>query len=78
VAVPRLLTKVVDPGVLPLGQEAWGASSLPLPPGAPQEWTNVFTGETLRAGVENKKPVLRLQHVFRDFPVALLAGSAED
>ena len=78
VAVPRLLTKVVDPGVLPLGQEAWGASSLPLPPGAPQEWTNVFTGETLRAGVENKKPVLRLQHLFRDFPVALLAGSAED
>ncbi len=77
VAVPRLLTKVVDPGMLPLGQEAWGASSLPLPPGVPPEWTNVFTGETLRAGVENKKPVLRLQHVFLDFPVALLAGFAE-
>lgn len=75
VAVPRLLTKVVDPGSVPLGQEAWGASSLPLPPGGPQVWTNVFTGETLRAGMENKKPVVRLQQVFRDFPVALLSGS---
>ncbi len=77
-AVPRLLTKIVDPGSLPLGQDAWGASGLTLPAGAPQEWANVLTGETLRAGVENKKPVLRLQNVFRDFPVALLAGRSGD
>jgi (1->4)-alpha-D-glucan 1-alpha-D-glucosylmutase len=77
VAVPRLLTKIVDPGSLPLGQETWGASSLPLPPGAPQSWTNVLTGERLHAGVENKKPVIRLQHLFRDFPVALLSGDSD-
>ncbi len=77
VAAPRLMTKLMKPGALPLGQEVWGTSTLPLPMEAPRNWTNVFTAETIKVVGEQKKPALRLHRIFQSFPVALFAGAPE-
>jgi (1->4)-alpha-D-glucan 1-alpha-D-glucosylmutase len=61
VAVPRLLTSLVKPGVFPLG-DAWGAAAL-RGGGA---WKNVFTGATIEGDT------LPLAKVFEQFPVAVL------
>ncbi|MCU1245121.1 MAG: malto-oligosyltrehalose synthase, partial [Acidobacteria bacterium] len=61
VAVPRLTTKLVKPGVMPLG-EVWGDAALPVA----GRWRNAFTGELLE-GAE-----LPLSGVFSAFPVAIL------
>ena len=63
VAVPRLVTKLVEPGTCPLG-EVWGDRVIAVPAGA--TWRNVFTGETLSGDS------LRLAEVFATFPVAML------
>ncbi|HSE48292.1 MAG TPA: malto-oligosyltrehalose synthase [Terriglobales bacterium] len=54
----------------PLG-EAWGAAELALPPGAPLEYENVFTGEIVR---QTPQRTLLCREVFASFPVALLRG----
>ncbi len=41
----------------------FGSTAVDLPPG---RWTNIFTGETVNGGM------MRAQHVFHKFPVALL------
>jgi (1->4)-alpha-D-glucan 1-alpha-D-glucosylmutase len=61
VAVPRLLTALVKPGVFPLG-DVWGDAALPRG----GTWKNVFTGAT----IEGDK--LPLAKVFEQFPVAVL------
>jgi (1->4)-alpha-D-glucan 1-alpha-D-glucosylmutase len=61
VAVPRLLTSLVKPGVFPLG-DVWGAASLH----AGGKWKNVFTGATIEGDT------LPLAKVFEQFPVAVL------
>ena len=72
VAVPRLLTKLVRAGTLPLGRRVWGDDLLLLPDGVPERWLNVFTGESLRMSGTGKG--LALSDIFCIFPVALLAG----
>jgi len=44
----------------------WGDTALQLPSGAPQKWTNIFTGVTGH--------VPSISEILRDFPVALLEG----
>jgi (1->4)-alpha-D-glucan 1-alpha-D-glucosylmutase len=61
VAVPRLVTALVKPGVFPLG-DVWGDAALPRG----GTWKNVFTGAT----IEGDK--LPLAKVFEQFPVAVL------
>ncbi|MBI2090940.1 MAG: malto-oligosyltrehalose synthase [Deltaproteobacteria bacterium] len=73
VAVPRLTAKLVAPGKLPLGGEAWGESDLVLPHRAPKRWLNVFTGEELEVSLSERKGLLRLASLCQSFPVALLA-----
>jgi (1->4)-alpha-D-glucan 1-alpha-D-glucosylmutase len=64
IAVPRLFTRLVKPGVLPLGDRAWStAPPLPNPGGA---WRNIYTGERLEG------PSLALRDVFASFPIAVL------
>lgn len=70
VVIPRLLTKLVRVGAIPVGQEVWGEDLLLLPEGIPEHWLNVFTGERLR--VSDTKKELRLSDILRRFPVALL------
>ena len=72
-AVPRWLAGVAAPGTLPLGG-TWGDTEIALPGDAPRQWTNLFTGENLCGG----GPALPAGDLFRDFPVALLRGSAAE
>ncbi|MFC1909254.1 malto-oligosyltrehalose synthase [Chloroflexota bacterium] len=68
--VPRLLTRLVDVGTFPVGQQVWGDDILELPEGTPKHWLNVLTGETLKASSGRKG--LSLSEIFHVFPVALL------
>jgi len=74
VAVPRLLTGLIrEPGIMPLGREAWGDSSLAAP--FTEEGTsyrNIFTGENLIVPKKDNALVLPLAEVFASSPVALL------
>jgi (1->4)-alpha-D-glucan 1-alpha-D-glucosylmutase len=72
-AVPRLLSRVIDVGELPLGEIAWGDAQLYVPAGGPgRRWHNVFTGETVTAAEQDGQVGMRLADVFAHFPVALL------
>ena len=71
--VPRLLTKLVGVGILPLGPQVWGKSLLLLPEDAPEHWLNVFTGENLTVSMPTKG--VPLSRIFSLFPVALLASN---
>ncbi len=72
VVVPRLLTRLVRVGGIPVGQDVWGEDLLLLPDGVPKHWLNVFTGEKLKvAGATNG---LKLCNILCRFPVALFIG----
>ncbi|HSP33792.1 MAG TPA: malto-oligosyltrehalose synthase [Thermoanaerobaculia bacterium] len=64
VAVPRLTTKLTNPGAPSLG-EAWGDAKLPVD--ARGEFRDIFTGATLQ--IDGAVP---LAHVFARFPVSVL------
>ncbi len=76
-AVPRLVTCLVKrPNALPLGEEAWGGTWLPLPSGiAARRFRNCFTGERLEAVEREGQPGLPLAEMLRHFPVALLLSA---
>jgi (1->4)-alpha-D-glucan 1-alpha-D-glucosylmutase len=75
VAVPRLLSRLVDPGEPPIGRAVWGPGNLVLPRSAPASWRNVLTGETTTARSTGRIRTIRLENVFHSFPVALLEGT---
>jgi len=70
IVIPRLLTKLVRAGTLPLGQRVWRNDFLFLPRGAPERWLNIFTGENLNTPSKEKN--LLLSNVLRIFPIAML------
>jgi (1->4)-alpha-D-glucan 1-alpha-D-glucosylmutase len=72
---PRLTTRLVPTGRLPVGKTAWKDTSILLPKGAPNEWRNVLTGESLAVaeGPEGRK-MLPMASVLKRFPVALLSA----
>jgi len=75
VAVPRftytLMRGAMDGEMrMPLG-DVWGATELAPPPGAPQEFENVLTGEIVRQTANRS---LLCRELFARFPVALLHG----
>ena len=73
VVIPRLLTRLIQPGGLPVGHAAWGEDYLLLPENAPLSWVNIFTGENIKASkAENGLAVSEVLHVF---PLALLFGT---
>jgi (1->4)-alpha-D-glucan 1-alpha-D-glucosylmutase len=73
IAVPRLLSPLVNTGEFPLGSRVWGRGMIVLPSQAPHRWRNVFTDQTLKIKVEKSKRLLPLSQIFGDFPVALFA-----
>jgi (1->4)-alpha-D-glucan 1-alpha-D-glucosylmutase len=73
VVAPRLLSRVVDPGNMPLGRDVWTTASVELPPGAPKEWQDVITGQPFRSAKRAGQQVLRAADLFRCFPVSLCA-----
>lgn len=74
-AVPRLLSRVVDPGQMPLGHAVWTATAIELPPDSPFEWHDVISGHSLRTAKRSGKPILRAADLFRRLPVALCTSA---
>lgn len=75
VIIPRLLTGLVAEGVPPLGEPVWGDDQVLLPPGLPESWCNVLTGEELRAAPTARGGLsLPVADLLRSFPAALLEG----
>jgi (1->4)-alpha-D-glucan 1-alpha-D-glucosylmutase len=63
---PRFVTKLAGTGRFPVGRRVWRNTELALPEGAPLEWRNAFTGESISSG--------RLAELLRDFPVGLFVA----
>jgi (1->4)-alpha-D-glucan 1-alpha-D-glucosylmutase len=70
VAVPRFAYAMMGGKPSASLEEAWGNSAINIPEEGPQEFTNVFTGETVRA----EGCSLLCRELFHQFPVALLYG----
>lgn len=67
---PRFFSRLVGEEELPLGRQVWEDTGVPLPPGAPTVWRNVFTDQEV-AAVDRS---LLVADALADFPVALLIG----
>ena len=50
----------------------WADTALTLPPNAPRQWTNLFTGAKIDATPHSYKQVLDVSQALDSFPVALL------
>jgi (1->4)-alpha-D-glucan 1-alpha-D-glucosylmutase len=73
VAAPRLLTRVIDLGELPLGTQAWPEGLLALPEGvAATRWRDVFSGQVVLTAEHEGRPSFQLADLFSHFPAALL------
>ncbi|MBV8488510.1 MAG: malto-oligosyltrehalose synthase, partial [Planctomycetaceae bacterium] len=65
IAVPRLTTRLVEPGQMPLGPEVWNDTELELPgvsPGA--VFQNIFTGEKLKTSSRQGATILPAAELF--------------
>ena len=70
---PRLVLQLTSGGDrLPLGEEVWEDTSLPLPAGG--SYVDAFTGARHELGTENA-PALSLSRALSVFPVALLESN---
>jgi len=67
VAVPRLMSQLTKAGTPALGR-VWADTVLQLPPQAPQQWRNVFTGKAVSTP--------KLADIFSELPFALLERAA--
>ena len=74
VVVPRLLTRLVPFGTPPLGKQTWGDDLLLMPDGAPKNWSNIFTHESLHASAPGN--CLPVSQIFYTFPVAVLTNAS--
>jgi len=70
IAIPRLMTKLVRVGAMPMGQRVWGDDLLILPGGVPERWLNIFTGKIFK--ISDAGAGLPLSSALSTFPVALL------
>lgn len=71
VAVPRYSCTLMNSALQAPLSDVRGQAELQLPPHAPDEFVNVFTGEIVRAGAGRS---LLCREVFAHFPVALLGS----
>jgi (1->4)-alpha-D-glucan 1-alpha-D-glucosylmutase len=71
VVVPRFAYTLMKGEVQPPLATAWGEAQVALPPHAPNEFVNEFTGEIVR---KTATGALLCREVFARFPVALLRG----
>ncbi len=73
-AVPRLITHLVHHGQFPIGREVWEDTVIMLPKGAPANWRNILTDETVIAREAGANLVLDAAAVFATLSVAALAS----
>ena len=62
-------------GEFPLGS-SWPGTTIPLPEGAPDRWTDVLTGRTVAVVGSGAGAFLRVDEVLEDLPAAVLHASA--
>ncbi|MEW6386209.1 MAG: malto-oligosyltrehalose synthase [Thermodesulfobacteriota bacterium] len=74
--VGRFFHTLAPPEALPLGPGVWQEGRLNLPPEAPPDWLNVFTGESLAAPRSHSLRSLALREIFQHLPIALLWGKS--
>ena len=73
---PRLTTRLVATGRLPVGTAVWKDTSLLLPAEAPETWRNVLTEENLTvSGSADGQKSLALADALQRFPAALLTAT---
>lgn len=71
---PRLTTHLAPSGRMPLG-ELWQDTAMLLPPNAPAQWCDAFTGESIALGESaDGTRTLLLSRLLKRFPLALLAS----
>ncbi len=77
-AVPRFLTGLISGNsAVPFGKGVWDDTMLMLPNEMPGgTYRNVFTGELLTAGAQNREEGIVVADIFGNFPVALLERSS--
>ncbi|MDD2903156.1 MAG: malto-oligosyltrehalose synthase [Syntrophales bacterium] len=74
IGVSRLIHPF-NSGTLALAPEAWDESFLTLPPDAPRQWTDIFTGARVDSVWVKKTKVIPFKSLFPNLPVALLTGT---
>jgi (1->4)-alpha-D-glucan 1-alpha-D-glucosylmutase len=72
VVVPRLTANLPRESFFPLKEASWGSTSIALPPSAPVNWRNVFTGEDFSTSRARRKKLLAAASIFSRLPFALL------
>ena len=68
--MPRFATQLSVATRPPTGLRAWLDTTLVLPAGAPKQWKNIITGESVNAADGS----LLMSRVMEHFPMALLAA----
>ncbi len=68
--VPRFVSTLAEPDVLPLGDAVWGDTRICLPNDFPTRWNNPVTDESVAA-----KDSLSVGQILNTFPVAFLTAS---
>jgi len=74
IVFPRFLTQLIpDPATLPVGEQIWGQTWIPLPSDlATRSFRNVFTQEIVAPQKDSDMVGLLITNVFSHFPFALL------
>ncbi|KKD34686.1 MAG: malto-oligosyltrehalose synthase [Limnoraphis robusta] len=67
VVIPRFLTRVVEPGKFPIGDEVWGDTAIEIPQGSESDWCEVITDSKIAAN-----NVIPVRAILQHFPVGLL------
>lgn len=69
IIAPRLLTKLVQEGENPLGEQVWRETRICLPSGSSLVWKNAITQQKFKG---EREDTLWIRDVLNHFPVALL------
>jgi (1->4)-alpha-D-glucan 1-alpha-D-glucosylmutase len=64
---PRFLTRLIQPGELPLGDKVWEDTHILIPQGMPETWNNTISTQSMSA-----EGTLSVGQALQHFPVALL------
>jgi (1->4)-alpha-D-glucan 1-alpha-D-glucosylmutase len=71
-AVPRWLSQISEPSATSRVGTQEDDTEIQLPPSSPSSWNNLLTGETVHSQQKSGQHCLRVDALFRNFPVALL------
>ena len=75
VVVPRWLSQISESSAKGQTAPDWHGTQIKLPSGSPSSWTNVITREKVVSQQQSGEHSLRVDALFRNFPVALLDSS---